>query len=319
RLVHEFIVYDDKLMPDLKGKIVGVNALQNRLHVTRLEKQGSSFRTVEEEPFLMTSEDKRFRPVDVKSGPDGALYVADLYEPRINHVDPRDNWDKATGRIYRIRPKEDYSPPLQRDLAKKTSKELAALLGHHSRWARDTALRLLGDRKDREVIATLKENMKGDDARLALYSLWALYQVGGVDDDVLIEALGHEQAHVRRCAVRLAGDGGRPVSRTLENALAAAAGHGRRAPAWTGRSGDPEGGVALRLPVRPARAVAQLVGAGVQGRERPRHGRALLRAARPLESSDRGGGDPAAPDAALGDGGWQRQPACLCGPAARGP
>src|SRR5262249_3692475 len=139
RLVHQFIVYDDKLMPDLKGKIVGGNALQNRLHVTRLEKQGSSFRPVEEEPFLMTSADKRFRPVAARSGPEGALYVADLYEPRINHVDPRDNWDKATGRIYRIRPKEDYSPPLQRDLAKKTSKELAALLGHHSRWARDTA------------------------------------------------------------------------------------------------------------------------------------------------------------------------------------
>src|SRR5437764_13013267 len=51
RLVHQFIVYDDKLMPDLRGKIIGVNALQNRLHVTRLEKQGSSFRTVEEEPF----------------------------------------------------------------------------------------------------------------------------------------------------------------------------------------------------------------------------------------------------------------------------
>src|SRR3954452_10097798 len=117
RLVHQFIVYNDKLMPSLRGKIIGVNSLQNRLHVTKFEKQGSSFRTVEEEPFLVTSEDKRFRPVDVKSGPDGALYVATLYEPRFNHVDPRDNWDKATGRVYRVR-RKNCTPPPPQDLAR---------------------------------------------------------------------------------------------------------------------------------------------------------------------------------------------------------
>lgn len=205
RLVHQFIVYDDEAIKGLKGKIIGVNALQRRLHVTRLEKMGSTFRTVEEEPFLITTDDGRFRPVDVKSGPEGALYIADLYEPRINHVDPRDNWDKATGRIYRVRP-ENYEPPPPRDLSKKTSKDLAGMLGHANRWARDTALRVLGDRKDRGVLPVLRKNVKGDDARMAFGSLCALHQLDGLDDDTAADALAHPSPHVRRWAVRLLAD-----------------------------------------------------------------------------------------------------------------
>lgn len=206
RLVHQFIVYDDDLMKDLRGKIVGVNSLQNRLHVTRFEKQGSSFRTVEEEPFLVTSEDKRFRPVDVKAGPDGALYVADLYEPRINHVDPRDNWDKATGRVYRIRPAE-YSPKPTQDLSKKLGKSLLDLFSTGTRWERDTALRVIGDRKDRNFGQLLARNVRVGDDRTALYSLWAMHQIGATNDDFYVEALRHKNPHVRRWAVRLIGDG----------------------------------------------------------------------------------------------------------------
>ncbi len=201
RLVHTFVVYGGDSLPELRGKIVGVNALQRRLQVTRLENDRSTFRTVEE-PFLLTTDDGRFRPVDVKSGPDGALYIADLYEPRINHVDPRDNWDRATGRIYRIRPKQ-FTPAPRRDLGKLSSRELVNLLGHSDRYFRDTALRLLGDRKDRSVAELLKANLAKDHGGLALQSLWALHQVGAADDKVLLEALAHDSPHVRRWAVRL--------------------------------------------------------------------------------------------------------------------
>ena len=71
---------------------------------------GSTFKTVEE-PFLVTSDDGWFRPVDLKTGPDGALYVADFYEKRISHVDPRDTWDRTTGRLFRVRP-ADWKPGL---------------------------------------------------------------------------------------------------------------------------------------------------------------------------------------------------------------
>src|SRR3954468_4681718 len=78
RLVHTFSVYGGGLMPELTGKILGPNPLQSRVQVTRMEPMGSTFRTVEEAP-LLTSDDGWFRPVDLKAGPDGTLYVADFY------------------------------------------------------------------------------------------------------------------------------------------------------------------------------------------------------------------------------------------------
>lgn len=217
RLTHTFLIYGGHVMPELHGKIVGVNSLQKRVQLTRFERHHSTLRTVEE-PYLLTTDDERFRPVDVKSGPDAALYVADLYEPRINHVDPRDNWDRATGRIYRIRPKE-YVPAAQQDLARLSGSELVDLLGHKNRWHRETALRVLGDRKDARLIPMLKASVRKETGPLALESLWALHQVGGLDDEAALVGLEHANSHVRRWTVRLLGDRGKvsePVAKKLE-------------------------------------------------------------------------------------------------------
>src|SRR5262249_10134501 len=128
RLCHTFTVYSADTLPEqYHGKLLCPNPLQKRVQVTRLEPSLSSFTTVEE-PFLLASSDGRSRPVDLQPGPDGAVYIADLYENRINHVDPRDNWERNTGRIYRVRPAEGFKPAQPMDLAKKSSHDLLALL-----------------------------------------------------------------------------------------------------------------------------------------------------------------------------------------------
>ncbi|MBY0231846.1 MAG: c-type cytochrome, partial [Gemmataceae bacterium] len=146
RLTHTFAIYDHPLMEELMGKIVGVNALQRRVQVTKLIPDRSTFRT-EEEPFLLTTDDGRFRPVDVKVGPDGALYVADLYEPRINHVDPRDNWDKATGRIWRIRPETWTRRARSRGRPEVERRDTLEALRNADPHVRRWAVRLVGDEK----------------------------------------------------------------------------------------------------------------------------------------------------------------------------
>jgi putative membrane-bound dehydrogenase-like protein len=217
RLTHTFIIYGGSALPELQGKIIGVNALQRRLTESRLIADRSTFRT-EEEPYLVTTDDGRFRPVDVKPGPDGALYIADLYEPRINHVDPRDNWDRATGRIYRLRAKDSHPAP-RLDLAKKDSRALVGLLSHENRWYREMALRLLYDRKDHSVVPLLSKQIQREKGRLALESLWALHACEGFDDSAALTALAHANPHVRRWAVRLLGDRS-TVSPSLAAALA---------------------------------------------------------------------------------------------------
>jgi putative membrane-bound dehydrogenase-like protein len=206
RLCHTFTVYSADTLPEqYHGRLLCPNPLQKRVQVTRLEPSLSSFKTVEE-PFLLTSSDGRFRPVDLQTGPDGAVYIADLYENRINHVDPRDNWERNTGRIYRVRPAEGFKPAQPMDLAKKSSHDLLALLSHKNRWYRETALRLLGDRKDRAVIPELAKMLHDNTGQLALESLWALHLCGGLDEAAALHALDHSDANVRRWTVRLLGD-----------------------------------------------------------------------------------------------------------------
>src|SRR5262249_135680 len=197
------------------GKIIGPSALQHRIHVTKTEPDGSSFKTIEE-PFLLTSSDGWFRPVDLKAGPDGALYIADLYENRISHVDPRDNWHRSSGRVYRVR---DANAKAQTafDLSKKTNMELVELLKSPNRWYRDTARRLLGDRrrtlddkddKDGRVVETLMKYLSEDKGQLALEALWTLSVIDQCFAPAALAGFSHPNPVVRAWTIRLYADRG---------------------------------------------------------------------------------------------------------------
>jgi putative heme-binding domain-containing protein len=212
RLVHTFAVYGGGLMPGLTGKAVGANSLQSRVQVTRIEPDGrSSFRTVEEAP-LLTSDDGWFRPVELKVGPDGAVYVCDFYEGRISHVDPRDTWDRSNGRIWRVRP-EGWRPARVADPSNASADELVRRLADPSRQVRWTGLRALADRgrggegATRGLVAGgLRDVLTSRRAGRPLEALWAIHLLGGLDGPTARAALAHADADVRRWAVRLLGD-----------------------------------------------------------------------------------------------------------------
>ena len=92
-------------MPELAGHFVTANSLQNMCYVSRRIPDTSTFRA-EDDPELLRSSDRWFRPVDIKTGPDGCIYLADWYDTRLSHVRPIDDWSKEDGRIYRVRPKD---------------------------------------------------------------------------------------------------------------------------------------------------------------------------------------------------------------------
>ncbi|MFN9914004.1 MAG: dehydrogenase, partial [Pirellulaceae bacterium] len=102
RFAQAFSIYEGGTLPEeYRGNIIAANALHNRVWASRLYPDTSTFRTVDSPP-LAVSDDRWFRPVDVEVGPDGAVYLADWYDSRLSHVDPRDNWHKSSGRIYRV-------------------------------------------------------------------------------------------------------------------------------------------------------------------------------------------------------------------------
>jgi putative membrane-bound dehydrogenase-like protein len=119
----------------------------------RFHDAGAGFKTMQL-PKLLKSSSGAFRPVDVSVGPDGAIYLADWFNPVIGHyqasyADPRR--DKTHGRIWRITAK-GRALVKQPNLAAMKPGELLEQLRSPERWTRYHAKRLLFDGPSREVL-----------------------------------------------------------------------------------------------------------------------------------------------------------------------
>jgi putative membrane-bound dehydrogenase-like protein len=213
RFSHAFIIYEETnvefaaLPEKYFGKLIGIVPLHNRVQVSELVRDGSTFKTKDTER-LVESSDKWFRPVDIKTGPDGAVYLVDWYDIRLSHVDPRDNWDRSNGRIYRVAKKPGRTVPSapQPNLPKAPNSELIKTLSHPNKWFRQQALRLLYDRPDKSLLPKLLDSVQSADGHEALEALWAVNACRGFDNAVALTALRHPDEHVRAWAVRLLGD-----------------------------------------------------------------------------------------------------------------
>ncbi|MEW6304536.1 MAG: PVC-type heme-binding CxxCH protein [Verrucomicrobiota bacterium] len=187
------------------GMLFSIDPLHNTTIASERKVLGATFATVDVGPVL-SSTDVAFRPVYIGNAPDGSLYIADMYEYYIAHGQHyQSNIDPSTGRIYRLRGKNEKLET-DLDLTKKSTSELVALLSHPNKWHRHTAVRLLAERKDSRAASQLKQVIEEDKDLGALNALWALYQMGRLDDTTALKALGHTYAPVRMWAVRLLGE-----------------------------------------------------------------------------------------------------------------
>ena len=206
RFSHAFIKYEDVGLPErFHGQLFAVDPLHRNVVLSDQAHTGSSF-TTDDVGFAVESEDASFRPVAISVGPDGGVYVADFCEEFIAHGQHyQGQIDPTSGRIYRLR--ADADPTSERfDLARLSTNELVDLLSHKGKWYRQTALRLLGDRRDSSVNDRLRNNVDQNPGQLALESLWALNILGGFDSDLASKTLVHGNPSVRRWSVRLLGD-----------------------------------------------------------------------------------------------------------------
>ena len=158
------------------------------------------------EEFL-ASTDERFRPVYITSGPDGALYVADMYRGIIEHGPYMSEYLKQQtadrkldahihlGRIWRISPK-GTSPDTVMTPGEMSAENLVNLLGAENGWYRDEAQRLLVERRERSIVPHLRALLTAGKNHLArIHALWTLEGLGALTmEDCLI---AFEDAHPR--------------------------------------------------------------------------------------------------------------------------
>ena len=164
---------------------------------------------------FLASTDERFRPVDLEVGPDGALYIVDMYRGLIqDHVFLSDelreqaikrSLDKplGKGRIWRVRHKSGNPKSVKstaRTVMPDDAADQVALLQHANGWQRDTAQRLLMDANgvDRKLRRLLEE----DHLPGSLHALWTLHGRGRLNKKSVQAALGSRHVSMRLAALR---------------------------------------------------------------------------------------------------------------------
>ena len=171
------IVETPMLPPDWQGCAITNDFRGHRVCRFRLSDDRSGY-VSQEQQEVISSNHVAFRPIDVKLGPDGAIYIADWYNPIIQHgeVDFRDpRRDHTHGRIWRVKwkgaPNREWAPASNRP-----NDELFALLGSDDNFQRQSARHVLR-RRGSDILTDLQTWMDSLDRspeteHLRLEALW---------------------------------------------------------------------------------------------------------------------------------------------------
>jgi putative heme-binding domain-containing protein len=194
---------------DWQGDLITNDFRANRVVRFKLSEDGAGFAS-KLMPDVIRSTDKAFRPVDVKMGPDGALYIADWYNPIINHgeVDFRDpRRDKTHGRIWRLTAKGRpmvVRPKLAGAAVEALLEQLKAPEDYTRRQAR-LALREM----DKETVVSALDKwvtgLAADDEFTRLQALWTYQTVNVTRGELVKQLLEAKDPGVRVAATRVLG------------------------------------------------------------------------------------------------------------------
>ena len=179
---------------------------------------------------FLASSDMNFRPINSATGPDGCLYIVDMYHGIIqesawtkpdSYIHPqikRKNLDLNInrGRIYRL-VHDGYTPGPKPQLLDANNQQLVAYLSHPNGWWRDNAQKLLVIHGDPSVVPALKKIILNDRTILEkltfwksgpsplgrFHALWTLEGLDAIDEQTVSTLLNDNDAAIRKAAIRI--------------------------------------------------------------------------------------------------------------------
>ncbi len=187
-------IYRGTLLPEkFYGNSFTCDPTGNLVHCDLHEPSGGTFtsKPSQEGVEFLASRDEWFRPVNLTTGPDGALYVVDMHRAVIEHPDfmpdelkkrPDMLLGTDRGRIYRIVAAEAPSVAMRErsnPLSESSPEQWIAALGDPNAWRRETAARLLSDHDGKLKLETLIPLVKdlaleGATPVSRVHALWVL-------------------------------------------------------------------------------------------------------------------------------------------------
>ena len=215
------MIYGDTLLfeDEAKSHAFTCEPFHNLVQHNILSETGVSFesaRPTQEGDFdFFASEDRWCRPVMARTGPDGGLWVADMYRYMIEHPDwlpadgkaellPHYRLGDDRGRIYRVVPDRVKAKSVW-PLANTDLPQLVASLESSNDWQRDKSQQTLVWKHDREAVPLLEKLFATTNSPQArVQALWTLEGLDALSSQLLIAALSDSHPRVREAAVRLA-------------------------------------------------------------------------------------------------------------------
>jgi putative heme-binding domain-containing protein len=198
------LIRSEQFPPEWQGNAITCDFRAHRVVRFGIEEQGAGY-VARELGDLVRSTNVSFRPIDVKLGPDGALYIADWSNPIIQHgeVDFRDpRRDHEHGRIWRVT--AEGRPVLKRPhLVQATNRELLDQLLSPNAWNQQQARRVLTERGkaiERDLAAWTKTQ---NSETALLQALWMYQSIDHVQPALIQRLLNASDGHVRAAAVRV--------------------------------------------------------------------------------------------------------------------
>jgi glucose/arabinose dehydrogenase len=198
------LVHSPNFPADWQGSAITCDFRAHRVVHFAMTEVGSTFQT-REMPDLLRSTNVTFRPIDLRFGPDGALYVADWSNPIIQHgeVDFRDpRRDKEHGRIWRIAARQG-TVAVRQNLNRLSVTELLDRTLSASGWEQEQSRAVLRQRGSDKVLPSVKSWLARQlDPRAKLEAMWIYEAFEKPNDAILAEVIASPDGHVRTAAAR---------------------------------------------------------------------------------------------------------------------
>ncbi len=208
----------DRLPEELKGDLFFAEPVGRLIRRSKVEVRDGITYLSNADPGreFIRSTDPNFRAMHTQTGPDGTLYIVDMYRGIIQ----QGNWTQPgsylrgvvddygfakniqRGRIYRL-VHDDFTPGPLPKMLDETPQQLVAHLEHPNGWWRDNAQKLLILRADQSVAPALEKLANESTSDLTrMHAIWTLEGLGKLTPEFAREKMKDEHASVRRAALR---------------------------------------------------------------------------------------------------------------------
>ena len=205
------LIYQGTQWPkEYRGSVFTVNLHGHRLNRDTLQREGATY-VAKHAPDFMKVADPWFRGIDLITGLDGSVFVADWTD--VGECHENDGVHRTSGRIYRI----SYPGGRTDSDSQIDGDPLLADLFSTNEVRSRFALRALRNPADphsqQSAINVLTKQLESSDSeRVRLRSLWGLNMLHAAPNELLLRTLKHDKSeHVRAWVLQLLSDG-RPLT-----------------------------------------------------------------------------------------------------------